>query len=233
MGRRSLRLCRLVSVTSWLLLAALLLWGACPALIRAAADVETRDFQVLVDGKPAGEAHMTFQRQEDGTTIMSADTDVRVQIVPFFTYKYSYRGREVWKDGRLQRFDSTCTDDNKRYTVAAIAENDNLRLKVNDQERNVRGDVWLTSYWKKPDARLHNQTVPIIDADNGRDLSAQIVYVGVEERNVAGQMLQVHHYRLTGKVSADLWYDGADRLVRQDFVEQGHRTLIEMVRLRR
>jgi len=176
---------------------------------------------------------MTFHRADDGTTTMSADTDVRVQPVPFITYRYSYRGREVWKDGRLQRFDSTCNDDNKRYTVAAVAENETLRVRVNNQEKIVRGDIWLTSYWNKPDAKLHDQTIQLIDADNGRDLSAQVLYVGVEQRTVAGQMLPVHHYRLTGKVNVDLWYDGSNRLVRQEFIEQGHRTLIELARVRR
>lgn len=232
MGCRFRGLSRLVTIQTGLLLAALLAFGAFPSQARA-ADVETRDFEVKVDGKPAGDAHMTFHRTDDGTITMSADTDVRVQPLPFVTYRYSYRGREVWKDGRLVKFESVCNDDNKRFAVAAVAEKENLRLRVNDQERLVRGDVWLTSYWNKPDARHHNQTIPLVDADTGRDMTAQVLYVGVEQLPVAGQVLPVHHYRLTGKVNVDLWYDGSNRLVRQNFVEQGHRTLIELVRVRR
>ena len=55
-----------------------------------------------------------------------------------------------------------------------------------------------------------------------------MIHVGVEQPSVAGQMQQVQHYRLTGKVNVDLWYDGHNRLVRQEFEEQKHRTLIEL-----
>src|ERR1700692_1039401 len=83
------------------LLAALLAMLARP-IAGWAADQETRDFRVLVDGKPRGEAHMTFNRQDDGTITMSCDTDVQVRFL-LITYKYSYRGREVWKNGRVQQ----------------------------------------------------------------------------------------------------------------------------------
>ena len=45
---------------AWLLVA---LFGAPPA-----AEVETRDFAVLVNGKQAGMAYLTVNRQEGGTT---------------------------------------------------------------------------------------------------------------------------------------------------------------------
>jgi hypothetical protein len=45
-------------------------------------------------------------------------------------------------------------------------------------------------------------------------------------------MNQMNHYKLTGKVNVDLWYDGSDRLVRQEWVESGHKTVLELVRVR-
>ena len=65
-----------------------------------AADLETRDFVVRVDGKPAGDYHLTIHRQDDGITQVSGDTDVKVTYF-VVKYTYRYRGREIWKDGRL------------------------------------------------------------------------------------------------------------------------------------
>jgi hypothetical protein len=200
-----------------------------------AADTETRDFAVFVDGKPAGEGHITIHNQEDGSVVVNSNTDVVVRVL-LITYTYKFRGREVWKDGRLTQLDSTCLDDGKAFVVAASAEGESLRLKVTAQsraqERLVRGDVWLTSYWAEPDKRV-NQEVPIIDVDTGRELSGRLQFVGVEQRQIAGQTVNVSHYRLTGKVEHDLWYDGAKRLVRQEWIEDGHRTMVELSRLRR
>jgi hypothetical protein len=217
------------------------LWAAVVGLLVLpiagwAADQETRDFRVLVDGKPRGEAHMTFNRQDDGTTTMSCDTDVQVQIL-LYKYTYSYRGREVWKNGQLQSFASKCTDDGKHFEVAAVVQDKNIRIRVTtegkQEERLVSSDVWLTSYWSQPDAKVVNKTIAIIDADSGGDLSAKVSYIGPEQFNMGGQTQQVHHYRLDGKTVTDLWYDAAGRLFRQDWLEQNHRTVLELARIRR
>jgi hypothetical protein len=202
----------------------------------AAPEVETRDFNVLVDGKPGGDVHMTINKQEDGSVIMTCDTDIKVQVAigPFTkTYTYSYRGREVWKAGRIVRFDSNCNDDGKRMAVAAVAEGDKLRVKVNNEEKVVGGDVWLTSYWEMPENTRINQTVSIIDADSGADLSSKVTFLGVEQRAVAGHAQKVNHFRLLGKTTCDLWYDLSGRLVAQDWMEDGHRTQVDLNRLRR
>jgi len=205
------------------------------------ADVETRDYQLRVDGKPAGDARMTFNRQADGTTIVSCDTDLSVRIL-FVTYKYSYRGREIWKDDRVQRFDSTCNDNGDRFKVSAGADKGDLKVRVTSaekgkaettEERTMPGDVWLSSYWKQPDAKVLDKVIPILDADTGKDLSSQVSFVGEEQLNLAGENQNVQHFRVTGKANVELWYDATGRLVRQEWSEQGHRTLLELARVRR
>jgi hypothetical protein len=223
--------CRLPDAWRWLLFGCAVLAPAWSAA--RAADVETRDFNVVVDGKSAGAGHMTIQKAEDGTVTVSCDTDVTVPVLFLTVYKYSYRGQEVWKNGRLQRFESSCNDDGKRYAVSAVAEAKGVRFKVDNRERLVSHDVWLTSYWARPDTRVLNQTVPLVDADTGRDLEATVGYVGKEELTIGGQALKLLHYKLTGKVAVDLWYDGADRLTRQEWVEDGHKTIVELTKIRK
>jgi hypothetical protein len=213
------------------LCAAALLAPACSAA--RAADTETREFSVSVDGKRAGGAMMVIARADDGTTTVASDTEVRVTVLGLNAYKYSYRGKETWKDGKLVKFESTCNDDGKRYVVTAAAEADGVRVTVNNQERMVKSNVWLTTYWAKPDNKVINQTIPLVDADNGRDLEAKVTFVGQEQLKIAGQAQNVMHYKLTGKVNVDLWYDAADRLVRQEWVEDGHKTLVELIKLRK
>jgi hypothetical protein len=222
--------CRLPSVLCGALVGCALVLPAWS--VARAADVETRDFNVFVDGVRAGAGHMTIQKADDGSVVMSCDTDLSVSVF-FFTYTYKYRGRELWKDGKLQRFESTCNDDGKRYLVSAAAENKGIRVKVNDSERIVGHDVWLTSYWAKPSKKMVNQVVPLVDADTGRDLECTVAYVGTEDVMVSGQAQSLQHYKLTGKVQVDLWYDAADRLTRQEFVEEGHRTIVELTKIRK
>jgi hypothetical protein len=195
-------------------------------------EIETRDFMVQVSGKPAGEVHMTIHKQDNGTIQMRCDTDIKVSLL-IGSYRYVYRGLEVWKDQRLVRFDSNTDDNGTRFIVSAVAEPAGLRVKVNNADRVVKSEVWLTSYWCLPDPKLRSDTIPLIDADTGKDLAGKLRFVANEKRRLAGQETTLNHYKLTGKVNVDLWYDGSERLVRQEWVEQGHKTVVELIRVRR
>jgi hypothetical protein len=55
--------------------------------------------------------------------------------------------------------------------------------------------------------------------------------VGDETVVVAGRKKACSHYKLTGDVDVDLWYDAEQRLIRQVTVESGHKTVMELVRM--
>jgi hypothetical protein len=199
----------------------------------AAAECEVRDFHILVDGKKRGDYRMAIGKQDDGLIIMTGKAHVSVSYL-VYSYTYTYDGKEVWKNGRLQSFSSSTDDNGKRFAVSAEAEDHGLRVKVNGQGRHTRGDVWLTSYWQLPPARFHNGAIHLIDADTGKDIRAHLHYLGVDRMVVAGQHVNCSHYRVTGGPSpVDLWFDGSKRLVRQDYMDDGHRTVLVLTSVRR
>src|SRR5439155_19811174 len=59
----------------------------------SAADSETRDFTISIDGKKAGECHVTFCRQDNGQLTVSGQADVKVNYL-VYSYTYSFRGIE-------------------------------------------------------------------------------------------------------------------------------------------
>ena len=69
--------------------------------------------------------------------------------------------------------------------------------------------------------------------DTGQLREARLVYVGKEQVAAAGQACECTHYKLTGGFDADLWYDAGERLVRQDWIEDGHPTRLELARVDR
>jgi hypothetical protein len=210
--------------------AVVLLLGAADRI--RAADSETREFIVKVDGKPAGYNNMTIQRQDDGTTIVSCDTSVRVKVL-IKTYVYTCQTQETWKDGRLQQLSSQCNDDGKRFQVSAAAQADGVHVRVNGREHVAKAEVWVSSYWTLPDAKLRDGVVAVLDADNGRDMQGRLQFIGTTQITVAGQSQNVQHYRFNGPTRTELYYDAAQRLVRQDWVEEGHPTALELARVRR
>jgi hypothetical protein len=196
-----------------------------------AAEKETRDFTIYVDNKKAGTYVMNIDKQENGVFVMAGKAQLRVSYL-VYTYTYVYEGTETWKDGMLHSFKSRTNDNGKRFEVAAMTEKNGLSVTVNGRQRVTRADVWLTSYWRLPATR--NGALPLLDADTGKDINGQLRYLGLEMVTVEGKQLKCKHFRLTGGPSpVDVWFDEQDYLVRQSTVEQGHKTLIHLAKVRR
>ncbi len=211
-------------------LAAALLLGLAGAAV--ADDTEVRDYAVQVDGKSVGSNQLVITDRADGSTVVSNRSNVQVRML--ITYTFSYEGTEVWQKNRLLRLDARCNDNRKQYAVNAALDNNALRLRVNDTERVVPVESWSTSYWKLPESKYFNQAIPVVDAGKGEFINGKLDYLGTEQRAVNGQPQNLYHFRVTGGRSpVDLWYDAQHRLVRREFMALGHRTVMELVGIRR
>jgi hypothetical protein len=221
-GRRSVSCC-LISVVCLAFL----------ALPVAATDIEQRQFIIFVNGKEAGSSKMTIVQKDDGTTDMSATVDVKFRRV-FSDYHLKITTQESWKDGRLVGMKSSSTENSKQTEVVVTLENKQLRMRVNGQERGANPDAWTSSYWKLADARFHNKQVPILEVDSGKEYTGELKFIDNQKLKVAGQLLDCYHFRVTGGPGpTDLWFDRYHRLVRQEFTELGHKTIVQLVNIQR
>ncbi len=214
---------------SWLVLASIL---AIPQTARA-TDTEFRDFAISVDGKPSGTSQFTISRQADGSFSVTTQAVVRITQV-FFKYEFSARTAEGWKDGRLVTLNANTNDNGKRVEVKASAMGPSLRVQINNQpEHPARAEVWTNSFWKLADAKYHNKEVTVLEEDTGKEFTGRLLYLGTESLAIANQKQDCYHFRLTGGAyPVDLWFDRYHLLVKQDFVESGHRTIMQITNIR-
>jgi hypothetical protein len=197
------------------------------------ADTEVRTFRVQVDDKPAGQVTMRIEDGKDGTTLMQSQTEISLRIL-LFRYTYTYQGQEVWQGGRLLRFASKSNSNGVKRAVSAQAEEGGLRVRVQGRETLKPADVWLSSYWALPAADRRNRQLAVLDTDTGEDLPpVRLHYVGTDQKTFQGRLENFHHYRIVGKQTIDIWYDEKGRMVHQDRVEQGHRTVLQLMEIKR
>jgi hypothetical protein len=208
-----------------------ILAGTCLAMIGAspasAGDVETRVFAVSVDGKPAGEFRLTIRTADDGTETALAVASVQVRFI-LGGYRYSYRGSEVWKAGRLHRFEAASEENGKKHAVRAVAAESSLQVTADGVTRTARPDLWPTSYWRMPDGAKVGQSLALLDADTGEEQPAKLDVVGATKTMVAGKMTDCTRLHVSGPTPADLWYDARGRLVGQETIEDGHKTVLTL-----
>lgn len=214
-----------------LVLSLILAW-VCTARA-SAADTEHRDFSILVDGKEAGLSRLVITVQDDGATVVSATAQIRFTKL-LFNYTLTIESMEWWKEGKLVGLKSTATENSKKTEVVAALKAEQLHLKVNGKEGAVKPDVWTSSFWKLADARYHNKPVPVLETDSGKEYAGQLQYVGAEQLTVMNQLQNCFHFRVTGGPSpVDVWFDRYHRLVRQEFVDSGHKTIVQLISVRR
>ena len=194
-----------------------------------AAHTETRHFSILVDGKEAGQSQMTIIEQDDGSVYLAASAKVQLKGL-VVNYDFTIEGQEWWKDGKLIGMKVLCNDNGKKCDLLVSQRAGQLMARVNGTDRVLRTDVWTTSYWKLADARFHNKQVPLLAADTGQERAGQLQYVGGKQLPVGNQLVACYHFRITGAGHpVDLWFDQHHRLVRQEFTESGHKTIIQLV----
>ena len=206
---------------------------ACPV---CADDTEHRDYVIFVDGKEAGQSRITMIEKTDGTTHVTATAKVRVKVVGLFTaFSYDVDSQETWKAGQLVSLKSVATEDGKTTRVEVTRTGEQLRVQINSAGgNNLRSDVWPSSYWKLADKRYHNKQVPILDSDTGNEYNGKLDYVGTEKLKVGSRLEDCYHFRVTGiPVPIDLWFDQYHRVVRQEFTDSGHRTIVQLIAVRR
>ena len=217
--------CRLVLLCLALLAPACHLW---------ADDTEYRAFSIFVDGKDAGSSRMTLIQKDDGTTYMSAMLDVKFRHLLVIDYTIKVETQEWWKDGRLIGLKTNSSEQGKKSEVTIALDNKMLRMRVNGKESQLKADVWTNSFWKLADAHFHNKQVPIVEVDTGKEFNSDLKYVGAEKIPVAGQMQDCYRFLVaTAPGPIDLWYDKYHRLVRQEFTESGHKTIVQLVNVKR
>src|SRR5262245_36645781 len=162
-----------------------------------ASATEYRDYSIWVDGKESGKSNVSITTHDDGTTIMSGKANVRISKA-VFAYTYDIQATEWWKGGKLVGLKVSANDNGKRTELSAGLDGKNLRLKVNSTQRLLNADVWVNSFWKLADARFHNNQVPVLDGDTGKEYLGQLQYIGLEKVTVGKDALKCLHFRVTG-----------------------------------
>ncbi|HZZ78647.1 MAG TPA: DUF6134 family protein [Gemmataceae bacterium] len=208
---------------------------ACAAAPAWADDTEERSFSIFVDGKDAGKSTMKITQKDDGTCYMAANCNVKFRHLLVVDYKIDMETQEWWKNGQLIGLNTKCNDNGKRTEVTVFADNMMLRLRVSGaQDRYIKNDSWCNSFWKLADAKFHNKTVPILESDSGKEYSSELKYVDTQQLKIGNQLQDCYHFRVQAAAGpVDLWYDRYHRIVRQEFTESGHKTVVQLVHIKR
>lgn len=189
---------------------------------------ETREFEILIDQARAGKSSITICDYEDGRCVAATSADVRVTVL-LYTYVYQFNGSEEWHDGRLRGLNSKTVDGLSKLSLQAQVDTDRTVLLTADgKSRSTVSHSMTTNYWRQPAGEVIGKKIPVIDADTGKTLQLKFEDLGAKTLTLAGKRVACQHFKGTGDLTVELWFDANGRLVRQLGTEDGHKTEIRL-----
>ena len=163
-------------------------------------------FDVSLDDRAIGYHSFDFSINDSGQFTVDVDAvfDVRVLLIPVFSYQHS--NRETWRDGCLQRIESKTDSNGTRFQVSGVSRDGVFELNDEGDRKRLETDCLMTfAYW---DQRLLQQR-QLLNAQTGDVVDVVVSREGEESVELDDQPVVADVYRIRGDggdVDIRLWY---------------------------
>lgn len=165
------------------------------------------NFKVVRNGKVLGHHRFEFITHRQRLEVkVTAGIEYRLFSIPLYTH--SHLATEVWQNGRLISMKATTDDNGERLVLSVRVLKNALLIDSSEGREKVPGTTLPASFWSA--AMLNSET--LFSTLRGGILPIEVEYIGDEVIEVKGEPRLTKHYRLTGGVERDLWFDSSDNM---------------------
>jgi Family of unknown function (DUF6134) len=159
-------------------------------------------FAVWRSGSQIGEHRVTFAR-EDGALFVRSLFDIAVKFLGVTVYRFRYTAEETWRGGKLQALVTTIDDDGTKTAVNAKEDDGKLDVAGPATHEEIAGFILPSTHWNAQVIEASR----VLNTLDGKVDEVRLVPVGVESVPVGTATREATHYRYTGAVTAESWYD--------------------------
>lgn len=172
----------------------------------------TVTYGIYRNDKPVGEHTVEFRHGESGLQVM-VESRIVVTILKVPVFKFNYNAEEQWQDGKLLSVATVVVE--KGATKKATLEYDGAEQTLVDTNGiRTRASLAFTSNHWHPGV-LENNT--LFNTLTGRANRYTLSEIGKEVLSVRDAKINATHYRYSGELSSDVWYDEQGRWVQLQF----------------
>jgi hypothetical protein len=181
---------------------------------------ERRLFDILRDGNKIGTELVEIDK-DGNTTNIKFTTHISVVVMYIEVYRFDHSATETWTDGKFVSYKASTDDNGTKHDILANASEDKVDLDIDGKHSEGAPDLIPASWWSRD---FVNRT-DMLDSETGRLISIKVTDLGDEPLVQNGTTIQAHHYKVSGDVNRDLWFDG-DALVRIKLLGSDHSTIV-------
>jgi hypothetical protein len=167
---------------------------------------ERLTFRLVRYGSTIGMHEMEFRRDGD---VLNVDTVVNVLVkfgpIPFV--RYNHRCQETWRNDRLVALSADTNRNGTRLRMSAHWTDAGLAVEGSGTRPYIApNDALATTYWN-PRMLLG----PMIGTQDGGLVKPVVTPQPIAPIRIAsGDSIRARHYRLSGDLDLELWYDTSD-----------------------
>ena len=183
-------------------------------------------FAAIRNGQTIGHHRLTFQKNGDQLTVSTA-IDLAVKIMGVTAYRYMHRAQEVWSADTSQGLTAQTDDDGKKYAIqirrdgAALTVERNARLRDGPVRTTLPPQLLPSTHWN---VRQIRQSA-LVNTQTGTEARIQVSVLGRETIRTANASIDSTHYRYSGDLVMDQWFDDTGRWVKTSFMASDGSTI--------
>lgn len=194
--------------------------GVLAVLLLASVTVLAQErlvFDVLRDGEAVGEQSIEFEQEDEGLKV-SVKTALAVKRAFFTVFRYEHKRVERWRDGQLVSLAGMTNDDGEEMELSIVLKDKAYTRTFNGEDEQLNGSLGIASLWSKQILSGGK----LLSAESDAVYRVRADLLGRETIRVGSGDILADHYRLSGQLSRDLWYDDRGRLAQVRYEHDGY-----------
>ena len=189
-------------------------------------DLKRIEFDIYRNNKHIGKHIFSFNKSDEQ---LAVESEINFEIEKFgiVFYKYHVKGTEIYKDGKLIKFNSKTNQNGKHKYVNLKLENGEYIIDGSSYKGKTSEDYSLGTWWNHSIVKARAQ----ISAASGRIIEQQVTFLGKETIKFGDKSYNALHFNFSSidknlakgkRLNTDVWYDEKTlNWVKASFDKQG------------
>ena len=169
------------------------------------------EFDIYRNNKHIGEHIFSFTKSNSKISIES-EINFIIKKLGIVLYKYHVKGKEVYQDGKLIKFNSKTDQNGKEKYVNLKLENDQFIIDGSSYKGKTSINYVLGTWWNHSIVEADAQ----ISAVSGRIIEQKVTFLGKETIKIGNKNYKTLHFNFSStdkklkkdkKLNTDVWYE--------------------------
>ena len=174
-------------------------------------DLNRIEFDIYRNKDHIGKHIFSFKRSDEQLAVES-EINFKIKKFGIVLYKYHVKGTEIYKEGKLIKFNSKTNQNGKEKYVNMELENGQHIIDGSSYQGKAPIDYLLGTWWNHSIVKAKAQ----ISAVSGRIIKQKVTFLGKETIKIDDKSYKTLHFNFSStdkklsknkKLNTDVWYD--------------------------